>query len=129
MHAFLAQLRLLSTDLAEHMHKYITESSRLLVGCDSMLLPLKYDLSTYYTYYFSQTMSNMFQDQILVAKFNKIDATEFNPGHAENIDRDGKRPVRRHSLCNFLPRSKVSPACLTSLKLVAGLTCLTSLLD
>ena len=46
-------------------------------------------------------MSNMFQDQILVAKFNKIDATEFNPRHAENIDRDGKRLSHRERSSPF----------------------------
>ena len=35
-------------------------------------------------------MSNMFQDQILVATFHRNHAIEFTPGYA-GVDRDGER--------------------------------------
>ena len=50
----------------------------------------------------------MFQDQNLVATISQNHATEFTPGHAGYIDRDGEWLSHRvccHSLCNFLSSS------------------------
>ena len=46
-------------------------------------------------------MSNMFQDQDSSGKISQNHVTEFTPGHARNIVRDGER--LSHTV-RFLPR-------------------------